>query len=302
MVGIILAFFSGAFYSLSYVFVQKGMRQDKQGDNGLFINLALNVVFLSLVYLIMLIFREEPVEWSLYGILAFVLAGLLASFVGRATLFAGIRHIGSSRAVGIKNSAPVVTILIAVLFLEEQITIWSGLGILIILLGLFLFIREQWFPGGEGTTRGWVGFILAGISAVCFGAGQVVRKLGIAVMPDPVLGSLLGTGVALLLYGIITLSRKSLRTGLMDQIKNLNLYYILSSISICLGLLSFFVAILFTQVAYVSAVAGIEPVLTVLLASFLLKKQEILDRNTVVSAVLVFSGIVIMALSSVLVN
>jgi len=298
MIGILLAFLSGTFYSLNYIFLQMGMRYSKQDDNGLFINLAFNVIFLGILYVIIVVVRQDPLEWSIYGVLAFIVAGLLSSFFGRGTLFSGIRRIGSSRAVGIKNSAPVVTILIAVLFLGESLTIWSGLGMLIILLGLFFFIREQWFSPGTQQKGGWTGFLLAGISAFCFGMGQAFRKIGVRYLPDPVLGSLIGTCVALLLYGCIAVFREQIRTSLVEQIRKINLYYILSSITICLGLLSFFGAILFTQVAYVSAVAGIEPVLTVILAYLFLKRQEKLDRMTVISAVLMFSGIVIMALSS----
>jgi uncharacterized membrane protein len=297
MLGILFALLCATFFSLSYVLVQLGMKKSNK-DNGLFINIIVNVLFLGFIYFIIFIIRKDPTVLTGVGIVAFISAGLLTSLFGRSTLFSGIRRIGSSRAVAIKNTAPIFSIIIAIAFLGESISIWSGIGMLLIILGLSLVVREQWKINGSSIReKGMIGIIFASLAALCFGTGQAARKIGILEVPDPVLGAWLGTIIALIGYCIILVFKKKFISTISGQFNDLNVYYIFAGISTTLGLILFYVAVYHTKLVYVSAIVGIEPVLTVLLAFLFLKKQEKLQRIMVISAVLVFTGIFTMSMS-----
>src|SRR5690606_12317715 len=172
----------------NYIFIQLGMKNASGKDNGVFLGILVNVLLLGGIYLGMLPFRTEAMEWKLSALLAFVAGGLLTTLLGRLALYAGIRSIGSSRSAALKNGAPIFSILAAVLVLNERISLLSGVGIVLIILGLYLLARKQWQQNGTTSEKKAIfGFLLAGLSAFFYGIGQVARKLGLLGMNDPVL-------------------------------------------------------------------------------------------------------------------
>jgi drug/metabolite transporter (DMT)-like permease len=299
LLGIIFAILCAAFFAANYIFIQLGMKKSPN-DNGVFINIIINVLVLGLLYLVILIIRNEPIAWGGTAIVAFITAGLLTTLLGRSALFAGIRRIGSSRSAALKNAAPIFTIVIAVLFLDESISLLSGIGIFFILFGLFLLAYEQWKKNGSAKQKDqvWMGLLFAGLAAFLFGTGQAVRKIGLLAMPDPILGAWIGTIVALLAYTFILLAKRQLTLTIVDQVKNFNIHYLFAGFATSFGILTFFMSAYFTKISYASAIVATEPILTVILAYFFLKKQEEIGRFITFSIILVFIGIVIMSLSS----
>ncbi len=299
MLGIVFAILCASFFAFNYILIQKGMKQSAN-DDGVFMNLWVNVLLLGIIYVTVLIWRGEAVPWRSSAIIAFVAAGLFTSLAGRSFLFAGIRRIGSSKSAAIKNSAPIFTILIAVLFLGERIPLQAGLGIILILGGLFLMAYMQWKRNGmvNQDDKVWLGLVFAALSAFSFGTGQAIRKLGLEMMPDPVFGAWLGTIVALSGYSLNLARKRELKTSVKQQFRPFNVYFLLAGVCTTGGVLSFFLSISFTQVAYTSALVATEPLLTILFAHLFLKKQEVIERTTVISSLLVFGGIVAVSLAS----
>src|SRR5690606_36850843 len=100
-------------FAYANIILQKGM-QKTHGDNGVFITMLINVSVLALVFFIFRVFTGDFVPFDATGFFFYVLAGFLTTFMGRVALFSAIRHIGSSRAVVIKNTAPLFTVVFAV--------------------------------------------------------------------------------------------------------------------------------------------------------------------------------------------
>ncbi len=94
--GVAFAFVSAIGFSLTNIFIRKGIRPG-DADNGLLITLVFNVVVLSTIVAVLGLSGNLP-AFNVVGFLWFVAAGFLATFLGRNTLFAGIRHVGASRA------------------------------------------------------------------------------------------------------------------------------------------------------------------------------------------------------------
>jgi drug/metabolite transporter (DMT)-like permease len=251
---------------------------------------------------ILSIVRNESIVWNKSAIVAFIVAGLLTSLLGRTTLFAGIRRIGSSRAAAIKNATPIFTIIFAMLFLNETLSLLTGLGIFLIFGGLFLVAYEQWKKNGsiKSKEQAWIGLLFAGLAAFLFGTEQAVRKLGLTEMVDPILGAWIGIIAALIGYTFMLLYKQKLKSTIQEQVNNFNIYYLLAGFSTSFGILSFFISIYYTKVSYASAIVATEPIATVILAYFFLKQQEQIGRFMVFSIFLVFIGIVIMSLSSLI--
>lgn len=284
----------------NYIFIQLGMKHAaNEKDNGVFLGIIVNVVLVGIIYLLTLPFKTETIEWKISAILAFGVAGLLTTLLGRVTLYAGIRRIGSSRAAAMKNGAPAFSILAAIIILNERISLLSGVGILLVMLGLFFLARKQWLQNGKSLKeQAGLGFLMAGLSAFLYGVGQVYRKVGLVYMNDPVLGALVGAIFALLAYIISLAWKGELKATFNQQVRKMNKFYFLGGLSIGFGLLSFFTSASLIKVSYTSAIAAAEPVMTVILAYFFLKQQEQLDRHVILSILLVFTGIVVIAVST----
>lgn len=289
--GIFLAVVCAVAYSSNYILIQLGMKKSTK-DNGDFLSLFSCVLTVLAIFLSMTAIQDsEMVPFSIKGILFYLIAGFFTAFLGRVFLFSGIRKIGSPRAAGIKNSAPVFTIFIAVTFLGEKISFWGGVGIVIIFLALFIQARHDFKQSNHMDEKEKkYGIFLAVVAAVFFGIGQAARKQGIIFYADPILGSLIGSTFALCAFMIMQASKNQLRETLVRNFQSLNFYFVGAGVITGIAQLSFFFSLMYTNVSYTSSVAAMEPIITVLLSRIFLRKEERITIRLGITACAVFLG------------
>ncbi|RXT07223.1 DMT family transporter [Ammoniphilus sp. CFH 90114] len=288
--GVLLSFFSALSFSANYVAVRRGVRERPERDAVIITNL-INFIILGIISFIILM-TMKPVEWSWLGLLFFALAGLFTSFLGRLALFGGIRRIGSARAVAVKNASPMVTIILAILIIQEDITLLPSLGILLIIIGLSFMIHQDW-KKGEGnqepqTNR--IGILIALCAMFGFGLGQTFRKLGVVHMNEAIIGAWLGVATSLLLSFLMEIVRGSgKQLPSYFNPKNWNRYFFLAGVFSSLALIFFFSALRSIPIAYVSAISALEPILTVAITALFLKT----DANKLTRKFYVTLGIIV---------
>ncbi|WP_158736887.1 DMT family transporter [Alteribacillus sp. YIM 98480] len=293
--GFLWAFLSAVFYTLSAIFMKKGMNLTKN-DNGIITTLVINIIVLGMIWFFVYLSGHKTAAPTIPGVLLFTLAGVLTAFLGRSMFFIGIRSIGSSRAAGIKNSSPVFTIFFAVVVLNESITGLPWLGIAFIFMGLiyqgFIFFTQ------ENTRANKIGYIITLGSALGFGIGQAVRKQAIIFYDNPFAGAFIGAVVGFVSAFIIAYWKKRNITEILKTNVNIrNKFYILGGLSTSFALLSFFIAVQKINVAYVGAILAIEPILTVLLSRIFLKQDESITLHLIGCAALIFVGAGIISLT-----
>lgn len=289
--GILLAVICAIAYSSNYILIQLGMKKSKK-DNGDFLSLFSCVLTVLVIFLLMTAFQEsKSVPYSGTGILFYLIAGFFTAFLGRVLLFGGIRRIGSPRAAGIKNSAPVFTIFLAVSLMGERISLWGGVGILIIFLALFLQARYDFKQASQiDEKEKKYGIFMAVTAAVFFGIGQAARKQGMIYYADPILGSLIGSTFALFVFMIMQAYKKQLKETLFRNFQSINFYFVGAGILTGFAQISFFVSLMYTHVSYTSSVAAMEPIITVLLSRIFLRKEERITLRLGITACAVFLG------------
>lgn len=138
--GVLLALTGALGFSFMNVFIRNGVRAGDR-DNGVLTTMLINVAFFAVAGAVVLATGSGP-SFSAEGIGWFVASGIAATFLGRLTLFGGIRHIGAARAVAIKSATPLVTVILALAFLGERLRLVDGAGVALILIGLFALIVE----------------------------------------------------------------------------------------------------------------------------------------------------------------
>jgi drug/metabolite transporter (DMT)-like permease len=255
-------------------------------------------------------------NWNLTGLAWFALAGILGTFFGRVFLLAGMHRMGPVRSVSIVNTAPAITIAVAIFGLGEQLSQTGILATLLVIVGLGLLgvdafvtpdpamrreIRDSpaVSPGGDHGRRASpavTGLAFSSISAVAFGVGRVARQLGLRAMPDPLAGAAIGAVSALLSNLVLQTSQGRIRSVVIDNFRDPRPLLWLAGACSTLGLLFFFLALEHAPLAHVAVVSSSETVITMLMSWLLFRRREVLTLRVVLAALAVFGASALIAL------
>lgn len=312
--GVLLALGTALSYAVMNLSIRKGT-QAGGGDNGVLTTLVINVLAFSVLTVIaastgsLQAAHPEAVLW-------FAMIGLVGAYFGRTFLFAGIHRIGVVRAGAIKNGAPVITVLLAIAWIGERPSISDGAGIVLILVGVFLVVRESLVgarvpaaavraaPGdlfgpadaeAHADRRHATGVALGLLAALSFGAANAISKVGLNIVSDVIQAGVIAAWTAMAAYLVTAALRRDLR-GAWAAVTARRPWFWLAGLAATTGQLTFFAALQFAPVGPVTVVAASEVVLTTLLGGLLAQRIELVTRRIAVPAMLVFAGTVLIAL------
>jgi drug/metabolite transporter (DMT)-like permease len=151
VLGVFLALVGAAGFAAMNTAIRHGVRPGDPED-GLFTTVTVNVlVFTALVAALTVTGRLGPMNPA--GVAVFITAGFCATFLGRGLLFGSISRIGAVRGSAIKNATPLVTVVIALVFLGERLSVGATLGVVTVLAGVFLLVRETLRLAGNQARR-----------------------------------------------------------------------------------------------------------------------------------------------------
>jgi drug/metabolite transporter (DMT)-like permease len=122
--------------------------------------------------IVALIINKWKLDYDRKSIIYGCLAGLLGA-VGQLVLFFTLRIAPAYLVFPILSLTPVVTILLAVLFLKESTGIYGWVGIGIAVLAIFLL---SYIPPGNSATSGYLWIVLTIIPLVLWGAQGFVMR------------------------------------------------------------------------------------------------------------------------------
>lgn len=301
--GVFLAALSAFVFAINNVVVKKGQAESKHsGDTGLFITVFMNVIILGIVFFVAVLVREGAFHFSWTALLFFMIAGLCTTGLGRMTLFSSISYIGPSKASAIRNTTPIFTTIFALIFLNETITLFPGTGMILLLSGI-LYEGYRFFQSGNDLLfdqtqqkQQLVGYGLALLSAMIFGIGQGVRKQGLLELNDAFFGAWIGAVTSFIFLILYQSLRKGWRTNIVRSFTSLNPYYLLAGILTSIGPLLFFLAAQSIQISYVSVVAATEPLMTIIISTIFLKRQERITIHTWITIAMILLGTILMVM------
>lgn len=139
MVGIGLGILAAVFWGLSAVLVRYGL-QRMNAATGTFVSLVSGS---AVVWLLAVAFNLGDLRRiTLTTALWFAAIGALNFPLGRFFNYLGISHIGISRSTPMLATSPLFALVFAVLFLQESISPLIVLGVLLVLAGVYLTVRE----------------------------------------------------------------------------------------------------------------------------------------------------------------
>lgn len=291
--GIALAFLSGLSFALGNIVAKIALDQSTIRYS-LWITSFVNFAVFGLVELVYRQVASDPAPINREGFLYFLMAGLLTTYLGRKTLYISFQYIGPSRGSAIKNSSPIFTLLVAFFIFNESISFYSAIGVGIVLGGILLQAVILFQENGKSDQNVWRGYLVAVICAICFGVGLAVRGPGMEEIPDPYFGAFM-SGVVTLFFATAEEVNRYGVCNFFSFLKNCakreNGLFFVAGLCTSIGVGTFFLALQFLEVALVSTIAAIDPILTILLSVIILKRAENITRWTVLSAVVVLLGV-----------
>jgi uncharacterized membrane protein len=281
-----LSLFTAFCYGLSTVLVRMGVKN----SNPMTATLIAALMQVLVMSGMLLILPPSQLVWT--GIAFFAASGILASALGRLCNYMSIEKLGVPTSASIVGSNPVFSMLFAVFLLGEKITVSILIGTVLVVAGVVLMTFTN---GGERFSLRKTALFLPILAAVFYGASAPVRKMGLTLLPEPILGALIGAAVTLVLFSVTCISSGNNKTKIRLH-RGCVGYFAVSGVAISLGWASMFTALLAGKVSVVSTIVGINPLFSLLLTLMLLRSSEKISRTVVAGCLVIVAGVTVVTL------
>jgi len=287
-IGVLLVILAAVFWGIGNTVARVGL-QSVKATSATILSLATGLV---VALIIALVFEFKAlVSVSLVAIGWFALIGVLHFALGRFFLYQSMGYIGAARGTSVSHSYPLIAAVLAVVFLEETLTIPLVIGTVAIVGGVYLLLSET----GEKTVikrSRILGYCFGLGAGLCWGATSVVIKYASQFAPPFVILSFA------LLTGILVLSAatgKSFEIGVKTNRKAIGLL-LLAGVLNGIGLASFYSALAMAPVVVVSPIAAASPLITILCVHLFLQRLERITPQVLTACFLVVAGGVLVAI------
>jgi drug/metabolite transporter (DMT)-like permease len=266
-------------------------------ESGFFVVLATNILFPALLFPFELAVRAAPWSWSWKGAALFALGGVIGTFLGRRFLFDTVRILGPARASVFHSTAPAFALVGAWLLADERLGWYELLLMGIVWVGLwFTQPRTGSSAGGGRSATAVRKGMLAGLLTVAgFGLGNVVRGLAMRDWDEAVFGTVVSSAAALLCQLLATRDWEKIVRQFRAADRTAFLLYVGCGISTAFGSIFVASAMVHMEIALAVLVVHTTPLVIFPVSVFVLKNKEELNPRAVLGALLVLSGIALLA-------
>ena len=232
---------------------------------------------------------------TLRAVIIFAAAGVLAAGVGQLAFYVGVARVGSSVSTTVTNARPLFAVALAVVWLGELVTPLMGIGVLVLVLGLFVISVSK---GGD--IAGWrqLDLVFPLLAAVAFAGGNVIRRFGFTTEPVTVLQALAINDLAALgaVCGYLVASGRWQALAAPRRT-----YGMFAGAGLLVGaaMLLLFAALDRGPVSVVDPIVATAPLFTAVMASVVLRDVERITRGFLLGTVLVVAGVALLTVGQI---
>lgn len=284
---ILFAFGSAFFAGITAILAKCGIRKT-DSDTATAIR---TIVVLFFSWLMVLITGSAKTIGNLSGTtwLFLILSGL-ATGASWLCYFKALQLGDINKVVPIDKSSTVLTILLAFIFLGEQITAIKGIAIVLIALGTFLMIEKKKTDTEKSKSKSWL--IYAVLSAVFASLTSILGKIGIEGVESN-LGTAIRTSVVLVMAWLLVFAKGKQHT-VKGVPKNELAYICLSGVATGGSWLCYYKAL---QDGPASAVVPIDKLSIVvsIVFSYIVFKEKLSVKSSI-GLVMIIAGTLVMLL------
>jgi drug/metabolite transporter (DMT)-like permease len=278
---VLLAALAGASFGALTVAVQWGIRRGADFDAGAFVAATIGGIAAAAFAAPSVAVEGVAVE----ALLPFLGAGLIAPGASQIFLTLAVRHAGPSRVAILMGAAPVISILIAAVLLNETFRPPLVMGTILIVLGGVALVGERIRPGHSGRR----GSLLALLCAALFAARDNLLRWAVRddnIPPLVAATSTLLAATAFILIYLLFFHRDHLRTRLLQAVPA----FAPAGLALALGYGTLLSALDRGRVGIVSPLNATGSLWAVLFAALVIGRTEAINRRTLVAALLVVAG------------
>jgi transporter family protein len=281
---IVFAFASAFFAGLTAVLAKIGL---KGVDSNLATALR-TIVVLSFAWLVVLVVgsQNEISEISTHTMTFLILSGL-ATGASWLCYFRAIQIGQVNKVAPIDKSSTVLTMVLAFIFLSEGITLWTVVGMALMIIGTYLMIlktKSNVEDEPAADRRSWILFAVG--SAVFAALTSILGKIGIEGVESN-LGTAIRTIVVLLMAWLIVFIQKRHKDIRKIEKRNWN-FIILSGVATGLSWLCFYNALQSGPASIVVPIDKLSILVTVFFAFLILKER--MSKHAIMGLILLVTG------------
>ena len=204
---ILFAFGSALFAGLTSILAKCGIRK----TDSTVATASRTIVVLLFSWLMVFVVGSQGTIRDISGkTLLFLTLSGLATGASWLCYFRALQLGDVNKVVPIDKSSTVLTILLAVVFLQEGVSLPKGIGIVLIAAGTFLMIEKK-ESSGETKSAAWLWYALG--SAIFASLTAILGKVGISGVESN-LGTAIRTGVVLVMSWVMVFV-----TGKQEELK-----------------------------------------------------------------------------------
>ena len=265
-------------------------------ESGFFVVLATNILFPALLYPFELGLRAAAWSWSWQGAAMFAIGGVIGTFLGRRFLFDTVRILGPSRASVFHSTAPAFALLGAWVLAGEKLGAYEILLMAVVWVGLWFTQPRAGSAGSLSPAAARKGLLVGLATVAGFGLGNVIRGLAMRSWEEAVLGTVISSVAALLCQVLATRDWDRVAAQLRAADRRAIALYVACGVATSLGSIFVTLAMKDMEIALAVLVVHTTPLVIFPVSVFILKNKEELNSRTVLGALLVLSGIALLAI------
>lgn len=285
--GVLYALIAGLFWGTSPVLVKRGLVHASVSAATLIQQATILATLLVAALLAGDLFAANISRLALY---VFCATGVVGAYLGRTLFVRSVDQIGASRAQSLNNSSPLVTVLLAGLFLGEPLTLSVVAGVILIISGVFFVTDPE--TKSDGTSRRAI-TLTSVLATLCYGVVPVLKKFATENGGTPVMGALVMHATGLLL--LVTLGsflKIELKTEKIAS--NSLVCFVSAGFLYAIGSIMTLKALTYAPASVAAPIWSAQPIVSFFLAKATLKGIEEVTFKDGIAAALVVLGVLVL--------
>jgi drug/metabolite transporter (DMT)-like permease len=276
-VGVVAALGASVLFSASRIFVRLGLKAGYV-EQAHFISVLMNNLILW--PLAILYTFATNISLNLSSLTIFFIAGFFTTGLGRFLTFLTLNRLTATESAPFVSISPLFTSMMAVLFMNEMMTTKLLFGTILVVSGLLLISIKL-------ENRNWFAFLVGVTGSFFLSVGEVLRKYGMVINPNPPLGAVVGSLAALALSPLYRY-----RTNIFK----INKYFFWSGLSISFALLLVFVSYAMAPLVVAVPLINTSPLFTLCFGYLIARSNEELGLGITLGILIVTAGVIMIVI------
>lgn len=285
---IILVIISCIITALSRIVLKKGLSQSNA-----ITGMVYSLFFGWLVLTVFFFSDINEQRYSTEGLLFFAAVGVIAPPFVRYMTYIGVEKLGAARSDTIRSLTPLFAVVFAFIFFNEQFSQYSLIAAALIVLGAWFLGRDAHHSNGDKVFK-FSDLLYPFVAAVVAGLVSNLRKIGMNLDITSLAAATTAATSAIFVFSLFLIYKENYKRIIInrDSIRYLLLAGGMVGITDIIDL----IALKKSKVSIVAPLLATTPLFVIFFSWIFLRQVEKITRNLLIGAILIFGGVVIIAL------